>query len=1173
MFSFPGPNLNVTSPRGETITNAQLVTVEGHASGVSSIDSVTINNESTSLQPISGAPSNQVSFNHDLSLSEGKNLISVTATDSTGAQATDQIIVSVDQWLPAVSIDTPADGERFLTTDFSVPIKIEASDRGYGYDLNVYLDGRLIHSAEGQGNSTHSELLSYNDGLRLLPLGEHVITATVTDRAGNSTSTNSTIYVDTYQPPPVFSGLEDKVVEASSADGAVVNFEVTAISQCDPNHAPVIFPSPVPTPQSNTTMASGNVNKTFQWTAVSSPDGHPVQYLVQLSNTLDFAAISFNSAWQETTSWTQSLPVGNWYWRVTARDMVETAHQSDPAVGNSFVILHDGSSTSTNFNILHHTDCTYSGGVYLNAGPDIWVGTFDGSDVDRSFLMFDTSSLGAGATVESAKLNLYYHNRDYVESASITEVHESTWELPGAYNGYVGNLLDSQAIPVSKQFGEVTFNIRPDYVKAAGITKFALVAANEDFDALYNSAPGYARTNSFLEVTFSNKTPIWAPPILTPQGNSISHGESVDTTFLWDTAPSMDGDPVEYLVEISKTASFTTIDYSSPWQAEGLWEQPLPIGIWYWRVTARDSAHTAIVSNTAASSFIITYQPDTSLPVVPSVNCTPNSGETFSIGLTTVNCTAMDACNQKAVGSFTIAVQDTTPPELMLPADMVIEADSLEGAPVDFGSDVTATDNVDPVPVITCMPASGSRFPVGDSIVSCTATDFEGNNTTDFFWVKVEETTPPILTIPADVYYEATGPRTIVDVGQATATHHLPVTISNNAPGDFAVGTTVVTWTATAANGKSVSSMQNVTVTDTTAPVVTAPADITIEAAAKDSPIDIGIAVASDTVGVISLINDAPATFSVGSTLVTWTAIDAVGNIGMALQTVFVSDLTPPTLDGLANQSLEATSPAGAIANFTITADDAVDQFPTINCSADSGSIFPIGETTISCTATDAYNNEASDTFTIKVFDTTPPILHAPADITVLLNTPIGSPEVQAFLGGATATDIVDETVSISSKFIETVNVMNGATHELSTVGEKQVAFTAVDDLGNQTTLTAIIHVIYGCGDEFMEPVSLLKPFKQGSTVPVKIGFCDAEGKAVTSAIVKMSLHFVSNDVPEEEPILIQEVGSGDSDNLFKVTGEQYHYNLRTKSLVEGVYQIRAMLDDGTLRSVPLELK
>jgi uncharacterized repeat protein (TIGR01451 family) len=48
-------------------------------------------------------------------------------------------------------------------------------------------------------------------------------------------------------------------------------------------------------------------------------------------------------------------------------------------------------------------------------------------------------------------------------------------------------------------------------------------------------------------------------------------------------------------------------------------------------------------------------------------------------------------------------------------------------------------------------------------------------------------------------------------------------------------------------------------------------------------------------------------------------------------------------------------------------ATDLVDPSPTVNCLPASGTNFPIGVTNVTCTATDASGNMASDSFTVTV--------------------------------------------------------------------------------------------------------------------------------------------------------------------------------------------------------------
>ena len=56
-----------------------------------------------------------------------------------------------------------------------------------------------------------------------------------------------------------------------------------------------------------------------------------------------------------------------------------------------------------------------------------------------------------------------------------------------------------------------------------------------------------------------------------------------------------------------------------------------------------------------------------------------------------------------------------------------------------------------------------------------------------------------------------------------------------------------------------------------------------------------------------------------------------------------------------------------------MTAVDIIDATPTIACTPPSGATFPLGTTTVSCTATDDSGNTSTTTFTVTVRDTTAP--------------------------------------------------------------------------------------------------------------------------------------------------------------------------------------------------------
>ena len=121
--------------------------------------------------------------------------------------------------------------------------------------------------------------------------------------------------------------------------------------------------------------------------------------------------------------------------------------------------------------------------------------------------------------------------------------------------------------------------------------------------------------------------------------------------------------------------------------------------------------------------------------------CTPPSGSAFPKGVTTVNCTAMDAASNIASCSFTITVEDREAPHLTCPADIVVANDPGQCSAVVTYS-ATATDNCPGVSVV-CVPPSGFAFPKGTTSVTCTATDASGNTAQCRFNVTVLDKEPP----------------------------------------------------------------------------------------------------------------------------------------------------------------------------------------------------------------------------------------------------------------------------------------------------------------------------------------------------------------------------------------------------------------------------------------------
>jgi hypothetical protein len=118
---------------------------------------------------------------------------------------------------------------------------------------------------------------------------------------------------------------------------------------------------------------------------------------------------------------------------------------------------------------------------------------------------------------------------------------------------------------------------------------------------------------------------------------------------------------------------------------------------------------------------------------------------------------------------------DTTDPVLHdLPSDITATT-SGDSAAVSWTAP-TATDDTDSNPSVTCDPPSGALFPVGITVVTCTATDDAGNDATATFSVTVNRDGVP----PADL--DGAWDRPLADavpalVGRAGRTIPLKLTV------------------------------------------------------------------------------------------------------------------------------------------------------------------------------------------------------------------------------------------------------------------------------------------------------------------------------------------------------------------------------------------------------------
>jgi hypothetical protein len=355
-------------------------------------------------------------------------------------------------------------------------------------------------------------------------------------------------------------------------------------------------------------------------------------------------------------------------------------------------------------------------------------------------------------------------------------------------------------------------------------------------------------------------------------------------------------------------------------------------------------------------------------------------------GTYTVHWTYTDASGNTTNQNQTVIVEaDTSPPVITAcAANRTITADASCAVMPDMTGEIEATDNCTTVDVAQ-SPAAGTTLGSGDTTVTFTVTDNAGNSVTCTATVTVIDTIAPTITAPADSSASA-GATCQAPVPDYTANSttsdncdsSLTLTQSPAAGTMVGKGTHTVTVTATDDAGNQASDEVVFTVNDTTAPVISCPANITqsSDPGLCSANINPGTATATDNcdtpivTGARSDNQPLNAAYPVGTTTITWTAIDMSNNSASCTQTITVNDVEPPTITCPANITLEATCPTGAVATWTapVGTDNCPEAMTSQTGGPASGSVFPIGTTTVTYSVTDAHGNgPVSCSFTVTV--------------------------------------------------------------------------------------------------------------------------------------------------------------------------------------------------------------
>jgi gliding motility-associated-like protein len=462
---------------------------------------------------------------------------------------------------------------------------------------------------------------------------------------------------------------------------------------------------------------------------------------------------------------------------------------------------------------------------------------------------------------------------------------------------------------------------------------------------------------------------------------------------------------------------------------------------------------SAIVNTGCTATGILLGTP------VTSDNCgvasvTNNAPVAFPIGINSVTWTVTDNSGNKTTSVQTVTVTDNVPPTITCPANITATTNTACSATgVVLGSPVTA-DNCGVASVTNNAPVA---FPLGATTVTWTVTDNSGNTATCTQTVTVSDNRPPTIICPASVsvnanigFPYATG----VNLGTPVTSDNCGVaSVTNNAPAQFPVGSTMVTWTVTDVNGLSATCTQTVIVSDTQSPVMNCPATIMV------SCIDLVPAAYSSLAEYISAggtvtDNDGinSATFALSSQtsngltcpeVITrlYTVADINNNFGTCSQLIIIDDkIAPAFVNFPVDITVQCSNvPANASIGNDITASDNCDASVIITFENEvrtNGSCAGTYTLTRTWKATDKCGNFATKYQTINVQDITNPVLSGQGP-----NATINCPEIPAFTT-PTATDACDASPVVTFLDVTVAGACAGTYTTTRT-------WTAKDDCGN----------------------------------------------------------------------------------------------------------------------------
>ena len=211
--------------------------------------------------------------------------------------------------------------------------------------------------------------------------------------------------------------------------------------------------------------------------------------------------------------------------------------------------------------------------------------------------------------------------------------------------------------------------------------------------------------------------------------------------------------------------------------------------------------------------------------------------------------------------------------------------------------------------------------------------------------------------------------------------------MTNDAVEPYALGQTVITYTADDGNGNTSTCTQSVTVEDNEVPSIVCPSDLTVNTDAglctASGVVDLGSETTSDNCGVVTVSNDASEPYAIGQTVITYTADDGNGNTSSCTQTVTVEDNEAPSIACPSDLTVDTDAGLCTASGIALGSETTIDNCGVVTVSNDASEPYAIGQTVITYTADDGNGNTSTCIQTVTVEDNEVPSIACPSDLTV----------------------------------------------------------------------------------------------------------------------------------------------------------------------------------------------